>query len=1026
MIWNFCIRRPVFTIVVALVVMIFGVFSYRSLPVRENPDIDFPIVSVNVVLPGAEPEVIETEIIEPLEEEINTIEGIKTLTSTAREEVATVTAEFELWRDVDIAAQDVRDRLDRSMRELPEDIEAPIINKLDPDAQAIMWIGMTGSDRWSQVEITRYAEETLKERLENLRGVGRIQIGGSRQYAVRVILDSEKLAAHRLTIQDVVNTIRENNVDIPSGRIESRQREFLVKTRGQFSRPEPIGELIVAFGEDGPVRIKDVGDAVAGVENDRQLARLSRDESVGLGIVKQSDANTVALANRARERMEELSADFPPGLRYTIAADNSIYIEDNIRDLLITIFLAAVLVVLVVFLFLRTVGGTLISAVAIPISLLAGVALIYALGFTLNILTMLALILVIGIVVDDTIVVLENIYRKLEEGAEPIPAAQVGTTEVAFAAIANSLSLAAVFIPVAFTAGLIGRFFFEFGLTVALTVFASTVTALTLTPMLCSRLLRLPKKSGMLYRISESTLNALERAYAWILARAFAHRFVTVLIALFALGLSLFFFTRLGTEFTPAVDRGEFMIAFETPEGSTLDATDAYARQIERVLADTDGINTFFMAIGLSQGGGPGKVNNGLVFVNLFPRLERERHQKVIAQELRERLGQIPAGRAFVIEQAGVSAGQGQQPLQLVLQHPDLDTLAARQERIMAWMRAQPDYLGVNSNLKMNKPEVEIDIHRDKLSELGLSVADVSNTLRFLLGEPDISEIEQGNERYEVIPEVLQKGEMVPLDLREIYVRSDAGDLVSLGNIAEIEESIGPSEIHHFNRIRAATISGSTPPAVPLGAALDKLRAHLDAELPAGFDYTFTGQTQDFQESFYYLTIALIMAVVFIYLVLAAQFESFVHPFTILLTIPLASLGAFGALWATGMTLNIFSFIGLIMLLGMATKNAILLIDYTNVLRRRGHGVIEAAQEAGGVRFRPVIMTTVATVFGMLPIAFGFGAGGEARAPLGVAVAAGLTMTTLLTLVVIPVVYTLLDALQRRIGGLWRRDKATG
>ncbi|MFH1747850.1 MAG: efflux RND transporter permease subunit [Planctomycetota bacterium] len=1020
MIWNFCIRRPVLTIVVFLIIAIFGLNGYFRMPLREFPDVDFPIVSVNVVLQGAEPEVIETEIIEPLEEQINTIEGLKQLTSEAREEVATIIAEFELWRDIDVAAQDVRDRVDRARRELPDDIEEPIVRKLDPDAQAIMWIALNGDDRWDEVRLTEYADKSIKERLQTVRGVGQIMLGGEREYAARIRLDPARLAAHHVTVQDVVGTIGRNNVDIPSGRIESQSREFLIKTRGQFAYPEPINDLIIAYRNGRPVRIGDVGEAFAGVRSDRQIARFKGDISVGLGVVKQSDANTVALAKAVRERMARIAETFPPGLTHEIAMDKSEYVQENVRDLVTTIFLATGLVVLVVLVFLRSGRGTLVTTLAIPTSLLAGMAIMFMLGFSLNTLSMLALVLAIGIVVDDGIVVLESSYRHMEEGAEARPATRTGTTEVAFPAIANTLSLAAVFIPVAFTGGLIGRFFFEFGLTVTVTVFASTLCALTLTPMLCSRVLRVPEKHGYLFRMSERHLNRLEAAYAWLLARAFRHRFVTIVLGLAAFGGGVYFLTQLKTEFVPVIDRSNFMIVFETPEGATLAETDRFAREIEAVLAETPEVQHQFLAIGLSRGGGPGKVNEGLAFVSLLPRAERETHQADLMQQMRQRFAELPGGRAFVLEVAAV--GPGGAPLQMVLQHPDIDDLARQQDVVMGWMRQQDDYIGVNSDLRVNKPQVNVAINRDKASEMGISVADIANTMRYLLGEPDISKIERASERYDVITEIAGKGSMVPDMLRDLYVRGVGGALVSLGNLVEIEESIGPSAIHHFNRMRSVTISASTPPGVTLGSALQKLENYLDENLSGDFDYAAAGQAKDFEESFHYLTITIVFAVVFICLVLAAQFESFLHPFTILMSLPLAAIGAFGMLHALGMTFSIFTFIGLIMLLGLVTKNAILLLDYAKVLKARGRTTIDAAQQAARTRFRPVLMTAISTVLGMMPIALGFGAGAEARSSLGVVVAAGMSASTMLTLLVIPVVYSLLDQLQAWVLRIFHYD----
>ncbi len=1015
MIWSFCIRRPVLTLVVFIIVAIFGLYAYFQLPIRENPDIEFPIVSVNVVLPGAEPEVIETEVVEPLEERINTIEGLKRLESTAREEVATVTAEFELWRDIDVAAQDVRDRVDRAARELPDSIEAPIVRKLDPDAQPIMWIALTGDERWDAVRLTRYADETLKERLENIRGVGQVLIGGERLYAVRVRLDPARLAAHGVTVQDVVRTIRANNVKIPSGRIESEHREFLVKTRGQFAAAEPLNNLIITSRDGAVVRIGDVGRAVAGVENDRQTARFKQRLTVGLGVVKQTDANTVALADAVRQRMQRLAADFPAGLQHTVATDNSIYIKQSVRDLVVTVFLATGLVMLVVLGFLRSLRGTIITTVAIPVSLLGGLAIIYLLGFSLNVLTLLALILAIGIVIDDAVIVLESSYRNMEQGAAAPEATRKGTGRVAFPNIANTLSLAAVFIPVAFTAGLIGRFFFEFSLTVAVTVFASTFAALTLTPMLCARFLRVPEQPNRVYQWSEDALERIEAGYAWIVERAFHHRLATILVGVAALVLMVLTVRDLPQEFTPPIDRSQFLIRFETPEGATLRHTDAYAREIEDVLSATPEVKHFFLAIGLARTAGPGRVNEGIVFVRLVPRGERTRAQVDIVQGLRERLALLAGGEAYAVE-PGLGLARGA-ALQVVLQQPDLAALAREQADIMAWMRQQPAYLGVNSDLKMNKPQVDVWIQRDKASQMGVTVAEIANTLRYLLGEPDISEIERNAERYEVIPEIIGKGQMVPAALDLLYVRNRHGQLVSLGNLVRHEEAVGPSAIHHYNRLRSATISAASPPDVTLGQALRGLEAHFAENLGADTSYAVAGRTEDFRESFYYLTIALVFSIVFVYLVLAGQFESFIHPFTILLTLPLAGVGAFGALWLVGMSFNIFSFIGLIMLAGMATKNAILLVDYANTLTRAGRDAVDAAKEAARIRFRPVIMTTISTVLGLLPIAVGFGAGGTSRAPLGVAVAAGLLATTGLTLLIIPVVYSLNQRLQERIVG---------
>lgn len=1009
MIWNLCIKRPVTTVVLFLIAGIFGIYGFLQMPVQENPDVEFPIISVNVVLPGASPAVVESEVIDPLESEINTIEGVRELNSTASEQTGTIIAEFELWRDIDIAAQDVRDAVDRAGRLLPQDAEAPIVRKLEIGAQAIMWIALTGDERWDDVRLTDYAENTVRQQIETVRGVGQIQTGGLRNYAVRIRLDPERLAAHQVTVDEVVQTIQANNVDIPSGRIEGERREFLIQTRGQFAEAAPFNDLIITYRNGSPVRLADVGEAVDDVENDRQLARFSEELTVGLGVVKQADANTVDLAQLVRERMTVVEEAFPPGLEYTIATDNSEFVEENINDLLKTVAIATALVVLVVLSFLRSGRGTIVTVVAIPTSLLIGLAMMSLFGFSINVLTMLGLILVIGIVIDDAIVVLERNFFHIEKGAEPEPAARVGTTEVAFPVVANSLALGAVFLPVAFTGGLIGRFFLEFGVTVAVTVFASTVVALTLTPVLCSRLLKAKtdRPPGAFFRWSENIFAGVEKHYSRILASAFRHRVMTVFagFAAFAIGILALF--NIPSEFAPMEDRASFMIRFETPQGSTLSETDALAREIERELSETEEVQHQFLAIGLAQAG-PGQPNEGISFVRLIPREERERHQEEIMQDLRGRLNELPGGRVFVME--GGTAGVGGSPIEVVIQHPSIEELALQQEAVIDWMEERPEtYVGVRTNLELNNPQVDVDIDRDRAGEMGISVAKISNTMRYLFGTTEVSSIERDAERYEVITDVAGRGELTPDVLRDVYLRNSEGGLVSLDNFTSLEETIGPSEIHRFNRMRSATISAQTPPGVPLGDAVDSLETFLGTALPADASYDLGGVSQIFEESFYYLAIAFVLSIVFIYLVLAAQFESFIHPFTIMMALPLATVGAFGGLWLFGLTLNINAFIGMIMLLGLVVKNSILLVDYTNVLKARGLALMEAASQAALARFRAVLMTAISTVLGMMPIALGFGAGGESRMPLGVAVAGGLFGATFLTLLIIPVIYTLVD-----------------
>ncbi len=1012
MIWSFCIRRPVLTVVMFVIFGIFGVYGFLQMPVQEYPDVDFPIVSVTVPLPGAAPAVVESEILEPLEAEINTIEGLRTLRSTAQEELGTIVAEFELWRDIDIATQDVRDAVERARRLLPSDVESPVVRKLEADAQPIMWISLVGDERWDEVRLTDYIDNTLKQRMETVRGVGQILVGGMREYAVRIRLDPARLAAHDVTAQEVVRAIQAGNVDTPSGRVEGERREFLIQTRGQFASAEPFNQLVVAQRDDILVRLADVGEAVDGVANDRQRGRFAGEPTVAMGVIRQSDANTVALARALRERIAELAEEFPPGLEYHIGTDASEFIDESIDDLIFTLILATILVMLVVLFFLRSPRGTLVTVLAIPTSLLTALAIINLLGFSINVLTMLALILVIGIVIDDAIIVLERAYLHMENGADAEPAARIGTTEVAFPNIANTLALGAVFLPVAFTGGIIGQFFLEFGVTVAVTVFASTLVALTLTPMLCARILRVPSEHGRLWAISERMFAGIERGYRALLDWALRHRLLTVLAGVLAFAIGMVALALVSKEFAPVQDRSEFIVIFETPEGSTLAETDAFAREIERELAETPEVKHQFVGIGLGPGG-VGQPNRGQAFVSMTPRHERERHQVEVMQDLRERLDLLTGGRAFVAEM-GQGGMQGD-PIEVVLLHPDIDELASRQEALMAWMQDRPEtFVGVRTDLELTNPQVEIVVDRDRASRLGVSVADVSETLRLMFGGVEISKIEVDGKRYDVRTDVFGRGEMVPAALRDVYVRAN-GQLLALDGLVEIEETIGPSRIQRYNRIRAATISSQVPPGVSLGDAIARLESELGRTLPTAADWEMAGQSQAFEESFYYLSIAVAFSVIFIFLILAAQFESFLHPFTIIMALPLAMVGAFGALWVLGLPLNAYAFIGLIMLMGLVAKNGIILVDYTNVMIGRGRTPRVAAQEAAEARFRPVLMTAMSTILGIMPIALGFGAGGESRMPLGVSVAAGLATSTFLTLLVVPVVFTLVSDLRERM-----------
>jgi multidrug efflux pump len=992
--------------VMTLALMLFGWIGYVRLPVRELPDVEFPVVSVVTVLPGASPEVMEKEVTEILEEEINTIEGIKTLTSASSEEVSAITVEFTLDRDIDTAAQDVRDKISRVRDDLPDDTEEPRVNKIDLDARAIMWLSLN-SPTADLRTLSDYADRVVKERLQRLPGVGSILIGGEKRLAVRIRLDAARLAAYQLTVDDVTAALRRENVEIPSGRVESQQREFVVQTEAQFDTPESFGELIVAYREDAPVRLRQLGRAEAGDENERTLGRFNLRPTMSLGVLKQSAANTVDVARAVRAEAAALAPQLPPGYQLTVAYDSAVFIEDSVREVQDSLLIASVLVVLVIFLFLHTPRSAVIPALAIPSSILATFGVMYWLDFTLNNLTLLALTLVIGVVVDDAIIVLENVHRHLEDGEDRMTAALHGTDEIAFAALAATLTLVAVFLPVAFISGVIGRFFYEFGVSVAVSVLVSLFVALTLTPMLCSRLLVVDEPRGV-FRVFEQALARFAAAYRRALETALDHRAAIVGIAVASVVGSAGLYLLLGKEFVPPEDRSGFMIALETPEGSTLEHHDRLQRRIEEILHAAPEIRAASSFVGVSQGG-PGAVNQGAIFTRLHPPGERARSQAELIADLRHRFAEVPGIRAFIVAFSGLPTGQrGGKPFQFVVQHPEFAVLRQAEAALVARLRDAPGFTDVDSNLRLNKPEVRVRIDRDKAASLGVSTADVANTLRVLLGGATVTDFKRGNERYDVIVQLEAADRTAPAQLGRLYVRTRGGNLVQLASLLQVEEGVGPSSLNHYNRRRSVIVDANLVDK-PLGTALAEAQQIARTILPPGASTEKAGESRDFAESFSSLFFAFALAVVAVYLVLAAQFESFVHPFTILLTLPLALLGAFASLALFGMTINIYSFIGLVMLIGLVTKNSILLVDCANRLREDGHGLRDAVVQAGALRLRPILMTAISTLFGVLPVALGLGAGAEGRRPLGVAVVGGIIVSTLLTLVVIPVVYTLLD-----------------
>ena len=1001
------IRRPVLATVMSLLIVLIGLIAFDRLPVREYPNIDAPVVSVRTVYPGASAEVMESQITKPLEDSLSGIEGIRTIKSVSREEVSQITVEFILSRDPEAAANDVRDRVARVRGLLPDESSDPVVAKIEADAQAIIWLAFS-SDRQSPLEITDYADRVVADQLKTLPGVASVIVGGGRRYAMRIWLDPDRMAALGVTVQDVENALRSQNTELPSGRIESQMREFTVLAVTDLKTPAEFERVIIRDSGGVLVRLGDLGRAEVGAEDDRNIVRVNGRAAVGLGIVKQSTANTLAVAQAVKAELPRLEAALPEGMQLLIGFDSSIFIEKSIDAVYKTMLEAMILVVGVIFLFLRNWRATLIPFVTIPVSLIGAFIFLYSMGFTINVLTLLGLVLAIGLVVDDAIVMLENIYRHIEEGMPPFEAAIKGAKEIGFAVMAMTLTLAAVFAPLAFAEGNTGKLFTEFALTVAAAVLVSGFVALTLTPMMASKMLRHETRHGAFFNFGERLLNGLNRAYAGGLTRVVRHPLIVaaifVLVALAAFGL----LKSLKSELSPTEDRGFFIGFMLAPEGSTLQFTDQYARQLEGVYQNVPEIRTAFVVVapGLER---PNPVNTSLSFVMLDPWEERSRSQMDITASLGPQMFMgMPGVLAFPINPPSLGQNFRNPPLQFVVQAPSYAELNTAVEALMAKVREYPGLANADTDLKLNKPQLKVDINRDKAAQMGIGVDTIGRTLETLLGGRDVTRFKRDSEQYDVVVQLDPAARATPQNLSALYVRGQDGSLTALSNLIAIEETVAPKELNHFNRQRAAIISANIAPGYTLGEALAFMDQAAAETLPPSALTALDGQSREFRESGQTLLITFALALIIIYLVLAAQFESFVSPFIIMLTVPLAATGALLALKLTGATLNVYSQIGLIMLVGLITKHGILIVEFANQLRDRGRDKVQAVIEAASLRLRPILMTTAAMVLGAVPLALATGAGAESRSPIGWVIVGGLLLGTLLTLFVIPVAYTLL------------------
>ena len=1016
------IKRPVFMTMVGLVLIVFGLVAFPRLALDLFPKVDFPIVNITTKLVGASPEIMEVDVTDMIEEAVNTISGVKAITSRSMEEYSIVTVEFYLERNVEQAAQDVRDKVAAVKNRLPRDTEPSVIEKISPEDQPIVWIAVSGER--TVRDLTHYADKILKREIEKIPGVGSVTMSGGRKRQVRIWIDRKKMDAAALTADDIKTALGREHKEVPGGRVENSRTEYIVKTKGEFETPEAFNDLVIAYRYGKLIKLRDIGSAEDGLEDERSLTRFNGKTAVSLSVKRQSGENTVAVAERVKDAVAKIKT--PEGVKLDITFDQSKYIRRSIEDVQVSLWLGAVLAVLIIFVFLRSMRSTLISAVSLPVSVIATFACIQLFGFTLNMMTMLGLSLSIGILIDDAIVVLENIYRRMEEGEAPMKASLEGSSEIGLAVMATTLSIVAVFVPVAFMKGIIGKFFYEFGITVTVAVLVSLFVSLTLTPMMTSRFLSYRKKHGKLYLFLEKGFDAIFSVYEPLLAMALRNRWKVILLAVASVIAGLALFLILGKEFMPQEDQGRYLVRLEMPIDYSLARADKEMRKIDEQLGKRSEVLSTFYVTGSDL---TPDINKSKIYVNLKERKDRTMAQLDSMKVVRDSLANMPDMKVSVELIAMVGGGMRAVPIQLMVQGRDLDDLNKRTIAIKDAFAKVPGVVDADTSIEIGKPEVRIRIDRDKAANLGVSASAIGATVNTMIGGEIVGKYkdEKEGERYDITARLLASERDRPGNIDTLLVRSSTGELVRLKDIATIQTGKGPTVIMHYNRQRAATLFAGTEKTKPMGEAMNDLDKIVARNTSEDISTRYVGMADVMLDAFRNIAFAMVIAVIMVYMILASQFESFVHPFTIMFSLPVSLIGAMGALYLTGERVQIFSLIGVIMLMGLVTKNAILLVDYTITLRRRGLSREEALMKAGPVRLRPIVMTTAAMVFGMLPTALKIGEGAEARAPMAIAVIGGLITSTLLTLVVIPVVYTIVDDVENFFGkGKKKQDAQAG
>lgn len=1003
------LRRPVLVVVMNIIIVFFGVLGYQFLGVREYPAIDPPNITVRTGYTGANAEIVESQITEPLEKAINGIQGIQSISSSSALGSSTITVEFDLNSDLERAANDVRDKVAQAQRNLPLDIDGPpVVSKADASGDPIIFMPVQSSTR-NIVQLSEFAENVLLEKVQSIPGVSAVQIFGLKRPAMRLWIDPARLSAYALTMQDVLNALYKENVELPGGKIRGDATELNVKTFGRLQTEEDFNNLILLQSESKVVRLSDVGSAELGAEIEETSARRNNAYNVSLAIIPQPGSNYVDIANAFYKRFEEIEKELPSDIIIDIARDKSRFVVKAISEVEETLLIAFILVVLIVYAFFRNWSIALRPLVDIPVSLIGTFFVMYVFGFSINILTLLAIVLATGLVVDDGIVVTENIYKKLERGIDKFTAVRQGVEEIFFAVISTSLTLAVVFIPVIFLEGFTGRLFREFGIVLASAVLISAFVSLTLTPVLNLKLARENSKPGWFYLKTEPFFKAMENGYKRLLSAFLRRRWMGMAIVTVCIAMMVLIFKNLKTELAPLEDRSTIRAAVVLPEGTDFDMTDRFISEASQLMMDSVPELKMIFGIAAPSGQGPSAGNSGFMFMMLKEPEERVATQQQIYERVQKMFSRTPEARVFPNQEPTIStslAGGSQLPVQFVLQNLDFKKLEQVLPKFMEAARKDPVFGNIDVNLKFNKPELQIEIDRLKANELGVSVMDISNTLQLALSGRRFGYFLMNGKQYQVIGQVDRNNRDEPVDIASLYVRNNKGQLIQLDNVVSMLETSNPPTIFHYNRYKSATVSASLAPGRTLGEGIESMQRIASEVLDDTFETSLTGSSRDFAESSSNTSFAFILALILIYLLLAAQFESFRDPFIIMLTVPLALAGALLSLWLFDQTLNIFSQIGMIMLIGLVTKNGILIVEFANHQRVAGHNKSEAVLLASVERLRPILMTSLATALGALPIALALGAGAQSRVPLGIVVVGGLLFSLILTLFVVPAMYT--------------------